>query len=334
MVALSGIISNISKDGKKKGFFMKDVSYVQIEASVAGQRLDNYLIRILKGVPKSYIYRLIRTGQVRINKKRVQPSSKLLEGDFVRLPPVRTASEKPIQVNAAFETHLLTQILFEDENLMVLNKPTGLAVHGGSGVHLGVIEALRHIRQDLPYLELVHRLDKETSGCILLAKKRSILRKLQSLFEEREVQKIYWALLYGRWKGKKVQYVDVALSRETVASGERIVRMREEGKASKTRFVLLKNYSDACFVEASPKTGRTHQIRVHSASLGHPIIGDAKYASTLKITSLKAQKKIASRLYLHARAIQFTLDNKVYHFIAEPDERFYNALDDLEITNA
>lgn len=302
---------------------MSDVRYTEISAEEDGQRLDNYLMRILKGVPKSHIYRIIRAGEVRVNKKRAQASSRLAEGDSVRIPPVRTTQNKEIYVGEKLEQQLNASVIFEDNSLLVINKPAGIAVHGGSGLSLGVIEALRKTRHDLSYLELVHRLDKETSGCLLLAKKRSMLRSIQALLEAREVNKTYWALVYTPWQGKRAVVVDAALEKNTLKSGERMVVVNEEGKASQTHFRLLENYQQACWVEASPKTGRTHQIRVHSAHLGHAIVGDEKYAKPEHIEGLES---IKSRLYLHARAIQFNLNGTKYLFEANLDERFAETL--------
>ena len=305
---------------------MSDVRYTEISAEEDGQRLDNYLIRVLKGVPKSHIYRIIRGGEVRINKKRAQASSRLCLGDAVRIPPVRTAQDKDIQVGSQLVQRLLDSVIYEDSQLLVVNKPSGIAVHGGSGLSLGVIEALRKVRTDLHYLELVHRLDKETSGCLLLAKKRSVLRAIQSLLASREVNKTYWALLCHPWQGKKTITVDVALEKNILKSGERMVGVHADGKASQTCFKLLENYPDACWVEASPKTGRTHQIRVHSAYLGHPVLGDQKYGGDLLIPGLDPGKH---RLYLHARAIQFNLNDKNYMFQADLDDKFTKVLKQL-----
>ncbi|ARG96752.1 RluA family pseudouridine synthase [Legionella micdadei] len=301
---------------------MSDVRYTEIGVEDEGQRLDNYLMRILKGVPKSHIYRIIRAGEVRINKKRAQASSRLIHGDCVRIPPVRTAQDKEVFVGTKLEQRLRESIIFEDNNLLVINKPAGIAVHGGSGLSLGVIEALRKTRNDLPYLELVHRLDKETSGCLLLAKKRSMLRSIHALLEAREVNKTYWALLYQPWQGKKTVVVDMPLEKNSLKSGERIVTVNKEGRASQTVFKLLENYQQACWVEASPKTGRTHQIRVHSAYLGHAIVGDQKYSKAEPIEGLESK----SRLYLHARAIQFNLNGNDYLFEANLDEQFAKTL--------
>lgn len=305
---------------------MNDVRYVEINSEEDGQRLDNYLIRILKGVPKSHVYRIIRGGEVRVNKKRAKPDTRLSAQDMVRIPPVRVSIEKEIFVGTRVSDQLQSSIMYEDDQLLIVNKPSGIAVHGGSGLSLGLIEGFRKIRPDLHYLELVHRLDKETSGCLMLAKKRSVLRSLQALFESRTIKKTYWALLTHPWVGKNTAVVDVALEKNTLKSGERVVRVDEEGKASQTVFRLLENFSQACWVEASPKTGRTHQIRVHSAYLGHPILGDEKYGGDATGVDLSAVKK---RLYLHARAIQFNLNGKDFVFEANLDDNFERALNCL-----
>ncbi|MCE3045855.1 MULTISPECIES: RluA family pseudouridine synthase [Legionella] len=302
---------------------MNDVRYLEVTANEEGQRLDNYLMRVLKGVPKSHIYRIIRSGEVRINKKRAEASSRLKEGDILRIPPVRVSQEKEIFVGDRMEQRLRKSIIYEDSELLVINKPAGIAVHGGSGLNLGVIEALRKIRTDLHYLELVHRLDRETSGCLLLAKKRSALRLIQAQLESREVKKIYWALLQNSWADEKKILVDAPLKKNNLQSGERVVVVHPEGKPSQTTFRLLENYTDACWIEASPKTGRTHQIRVHSAHIKHPIAGDEKYGGR-RLSYDFIQDR--SRLYLHARAIQFNLKDKKLCFEAELDEQFSQTL--------
>lgn len=307
---------------------MTDVRYNEINAGEDGQRLDNYLIRILKGVPKSHIYRIIRGGEVRINKKRAQAATRLSEGDSVRIPPVRIASEKEIFVGEKLEQRLKDCILFEDNGLIVVNKPTGIAVHGGSGLSLGMIEALRKTRTDLTYLELVHRLDKETSGCLLFAKKRSVLRDIQSLFAERDVKKTYWAILSNPWLGDKKQIVEAPLLKTILKDGERYVVVSPDGKPSETRFRILEKYQQACWIEAEPQTGRTHQIRVHSAFLGHPVAGDEKYGKSEAPLWPGAGK---SRLYLHARCIQFNLHGVKHYYEAPLDERFSQTLKQLRM---
>jgi 23S rRNA pseudouridine955/2504/2580 synthase len=306
---------------------MSEVSYREIRPEDDGQRLDNFLIRILKGVPKSHIYRIIRGGEVRVNKKRAQANTRIQTGDMLRIPPIRVSEEKSVFVGEALAKQLKECIIFEDNGLMVLNKPAGIAVHGGSGLSLGVIEALRKTRPELAYMELVHRLDKDTSGCLLIAKKRSVLRAIQASLEARTVKKTYWALLTHRWEGPKKQLVTAALEKNTLKSGERIVSVVEEGKASETEFRLLENYQQACWVEATPKTGRTHQIRVHSAHLGHVIVGDDKYGSLAG--EIEGVDNHLRRLYLHARSIQFELNGMKHLFQADADERFATTLKQL-----
>lgn len=310
---------------------MNEVKYLEVGDEENGQRLDNYLIRILKGVPKSHIYRIIRSGEIRVNKKRAKASTRIATGDSIRLPPIRHAADKVVKVTASFEQRLRECVIYEDDALLVINKPSGIAVHGGSGISLGVIEALRKTRVDLTYLELVHRLDRETSGCLLLAKKRSFLRAVQALFETREVEKTYWAILADAWQGPKSQWVDAPLQKNTLKSGERVVVVSEQGKAAKTQFKLLENHEKTCWVEVHPLTGRTHQIRVHSVCLGHPIIGDEKYAQK---DGLLTEHTTKIRLYLHARAIQFNLNGKQYCFQADLDEQFKQTLEQLRAGSA
>lgn len=310
---------------------MNEVKYLQVGDEENGQRLDNFLIRILKGVPKSHIYRIIRSGEIRVNKKRAKASTRIVTGDAIRLPPIRHAADKEIKVTASFEQRLRECVIYEDDSLLVINKPSGIAVHGGSGISLGVIEALRKTRVDLSYLELVHRLDRETSGCLLIAKKRSFLRAIQALFETRDVEKTYWAILARAWIGPKSQWIDAPLQKNSLKSGERVVTVNEQGKMAKTQFKLLENYEKACWVEVHPQTGRTHQIRVHSVCLGHPIIGDEKYGQKDELLTEYTTK---IRLYLHARAIQFNLNGKQYCFQADLDDQFKQTLDKLRVGSA
>lgn len=280
------------------------VQQVEIGAEQAGQRIDNFLVTRLKGVPKSAIYRMIRKGEVRVNKGRIKPEYKLESGDIVRVPPVRTAQkdEAPVFIGDQLKTQLEASILFEDNGLIVLNKPSGLAVHGGSGVSLGVIEALRQIRPQQKFLELVHRLDRDTSGVLLVAKKRSVLRQLHDDLKEGRVKKTYQALLYGRWNGRQHR-IEAPLKKFDLASGERVVRVSQEGKPSLTLFEQKRLFENATLVEASPVTGRTHQIRVHAQFAGHPIAGDDKYIPREQDAYFR--DKGLKRLFLHAFRIEF-----------------------------
>ncbi len=269
-----------------------------------GQRIDNYLVTRLKGVPKSAIYRILRKGEVRVNKKRVKPVYKLQDGDLLRIPPIKVAErEEFVPQNLDRIARLEDAILYEDKYLIVINKPAGMAVHGGSGLSYGLIEALRSIRPDERSLELVHRLDRDTSGCLLISKRRSILRGLHDQLREKTMEKNYWALVSGSWSAKH-KNVTEPLRKNTLQSGERVVRVdAEEGKPSHTRFRVLERFEGCTLVQASPVTGRTHQIRVHSQCKGHPIAcddkyGDAEFDAQIKKTGL-------NRLFLHAHDLTF-----------------------------
>jgi 23S rRNA pseudouridine955/2504/2580 synthase len=278
------------------------VRWIEISTGEAGQRLDNFLLRTLKGVPRSRIYRLLRKGEVRVNRARARPEYRVCQGDKVRLPPVRMAPERPVSgVSHTLASRLRDAVVYEDDRLLVLNKPAGMAVHGGSGVSLGVIEALREMRPQAPYLELVHRLDRGTSGCLLIAKRRSELRMLHELMRRGDVQKRYLLMVQGDWKGDSRE-VDAALSKN-LRGGERVVEVDETGKRAATRFRVLERYADASLLEAELDTGRTHQIRVHAAHCGHPVAGDEKYGDAAFNRTLRALG--LKRLFLHAHYIGF-----------------------------
>lgn len=282
------------------------VRLVTIDEDNVGQRIDNFLLSKLKGVPKSMIYRIVRKGEVRVNKKRIKPEYKLAEGDQVRIPPVRVSEENyrtAPSANLERVSRLEDRILFEDKHILVLNKPAGIAVHGGSGVDYGVIEALRSLRAQQKFLELVHRLDKDTSGVLLVAKKRSALKHLHDQLRHKQMQKDYQALVRGEWQ-KHDKVVKAPLLKLTLKSGERIVRVNTEGKASETRFKILQRYDGATLVQASPVTGRTHQIRVHCQYAGHPIACDEKYSEQKFDDSMWALG--LNRLFLHAAQLKFT----------------------------
>lgn len=281
------------------------VQYIVITPDFAGQRIDNFLVTRLKGVPKTHIYRILRKGEVRVNKKRAQPSYRLQANDSVRLPPLRLEEKSAPQVpSRQLMTFLSERILYEDNNLLIINKPSGIPVHGGSGVKLAIVEALRSMYPKSPHLELAHRLDADTSGCLILSKKRGVLKELHELFREGKVRKIYWALTKGHWKESEYR-VDVPLHKNHLSSGERIVRVDKEGKSSLTLFRPLKTFTEASLVEATLETGRTHQIRVHAQYRGHPIAGDEKYGDR-EFNKVMRQKGL-KRLFLHAHRIDFVL---------------------------
>ena len=288
------------------------VRYVSVDADRAGQRLDNFLLREMKGAPRSLVYRVLRSGEVRVNKGRAKVSYRIQEGDRIRIPPLRLASlQEPGRPPKAILARLETAILYEDKRLMVVNKPSGMAVHGGSGIGFGVIEGLRALRPQESGLELVHRLDRDTSGCLLLAKRRSLLRWLHQLIRENAVDKRYLALLAGSlpWKTKQV---DAPLRKNTLQGGERVVRVDPEGKPSKTFFRRLRRFRNATLAEVRLYTGRTHQIRVHAAYLDAPLLGDGKYGD--RQANVEMRQQGLKRLFLHASSLTFELPDGAGRF--------------------
>lgn len=287
------------------------VVILSIDADQAGQRLDNFLIARLKGVPKSKIYNVIRKGEVRVNKGRIKPEYKLMPGDSVRIPPIRTAEAGTVaKASNQMMSLLAGSIVYEDDGLLVINKPPGLAVHGGSGINLGLIETLRQMRPEAHHLELVHRLDRDTSGCVMVAKKRSYLRHLQAALRDKSagavggITKVYRALVIGEWS-KRFHQVNAPLLKTEVAGGERIVRVHPEGKPSLTEFKLLQRFDGFSLIEARPITGRTHQIRVHAQYAGCALVGDEKYGDD-DINAVMRGFGV-KRLFLHAFSLTFTL---------------------------
>lgn len=278
------------------------VRKVPIDAERAGQRIDNFLRSELPGVPKGRLYRLLRRGEVRVNGGRVRAEYKLKQGDEVRVPParIRTEGSPPPdrQANA-----MLDHVLFEDKRLLVINKPAGVAVHGGSGISFGVIELLRHARPDLKDLSLVHRIDRETSGCLVLTKRRSALRELHEQFREGRVEKNYLALVVGDWQFGE-QLIDAPLHVRHRKNGERhVVVSGKEGKAAQTQVALSRTYGRYSLLQCAPVTGRTHQIRVHLEHAEHPIVGDERYGDD--DANRKAKRLGLGRLFLHAQSIAF-----------------------------
>ena len=284
------------------------VSLITVAEHEAGQRLDNYLIKILKGVPKSHIHRIIRAGEVRLNKKRCKPDSRIQTGDLLRIPPVRTAEKQRSSENRAQAVPAREfTIIYEDDALLVIDKPAGIAVHGGSGVSFGVIEQIRRARPEARYLELVHRLDKDTSGLLMIAKKRSALVKLHEAIRNDHPKKIYLALGVGRLPNDRF-HVKLPLFKYTGAQGEKMVRVSEDGQSAHTIFRVLNRFSDdllhqvglshLTLVQATLKTGRTHQIRVHLQSQQCPIAGDERYGDYQ--ANKRLQKLGLRRMFLHA----------------------------------
>ncbi len=277
--------------------------FVTITEEEAGQRIDNYLLRVCKGVPKSHVYRILRSGEVRVNKGRIDQLYRLAQGDVVRIPPIRLAEKQENHVPAAEFA-----IIFEDSHLLVIDKPAGVAVHGGSGVSFGVIEQLRASRPDAKFLELVHRLDRETSGLLLLAKKRSALTSLHEQMRDGLTDKRYLTMVAGDWKNAR-QHIKLALHKYSTADGERRVTVSPDGMPSHTIFSLRKKFEGFALLEAELKTGRTHQIRVHLSSSGFPILGDDKYgdfALNKALQKATETRGALKRMFLHAHQITFT----------------------------
>ncbi|MCK4951222.1 MAG: 23S rRNA pseudouridine(955/2504/2580) synthase RluC [Gammaproteobacteria bacterium] len=283
------------------------VQMLTVTSEFAGQRIDNFLFRRLKGVPKTRIYRILRKGEVRVNKGRIRPNYRLKDGDTVRIPPIRQSQpdeNKETRIPRAILTQLDQATLFENDDVLVLDKPSGLAVHAGSGLGFGLIEAIRQLRPDANFLELVHRLDRDTSGCLVLAKNRASLLALHEQFRESGMAKKYLALLAGSWNfGDKT--VSAPLMKNTLKGGERMVQVSQQGKPSVSHFHPVNIFSDASLMEVRLETGRTHQIRVHARHIGHPVVGDSKYGDTE--INRKFQKQGLKRLFLHAHSIEFTL---------------------------
>ena len=289
------------------------VRKVTINDDRAGQRIDNFLRSELPGVPKGRIYRLLRRGEVRVNGGSVRAEYKLREGDEVRIPPARVRAEGA-PPSARLAAEMLDRVLYEDKRLLVINKPAGVAVHGGSGIRHGVVELLRHARPDLRDLGLVHRLDRETSGCLVLAKRRSALRELHERFRSGNVEKNYLALVVGDWQYGE-QTIDVPLLVQNRKGGERHVIVSSKGKEAQTRVSLSRTYGIYSLLQCAPFTGRTHQIRVHLQHAGHPILGDDRYGD--EAANERARELGLRRLFLHAQSIAFADDSgNDLHFTA------------------
>lgn len=302
------------------------VQILEIGPRNADQRLDNYLLSQLKGVPKSRVYKLLRSGQVRVNKGRKKADYRLKLGDAVRIPPVRMNDKDDGKAPQYLVDRVENSVIFEDKQLLVLNKPAGLAVHSGSNIRFGVIEMLRQARADTrppdenSMLELVHRLDRDTSGCLVIAKSRTALDQLHQHFrdENSDMQKIYRAILCGRWQGGE-KTIDAPLLKNTLRGGERMVEVHQDGKAARSDFMPLEYGDQYSLVEIKLHTGRTHQIRVHAQSAGTPVAGDKKYGNAECNQHLKTAG--FTRMYLHAHQLNFSLNGQNYNITApiEPE---------------
>ena len=273
---------------------------VVIDSDQAGQRIDNYLFNHFKGIPKTRIYKMLRKGEVRVNKGRIKPTYRIQPGDQIRLPPVKmTPRGQTVSASLDRVKRLESRIVYESDRLLVINKPSGMAVHGGSGDSFGVIEGLRSLRPDAPYLELVHRLDKHTSGCLMIAKRRSTLRHLHELLRNHTIRKIYHCWVVGNWPAD-LKTVEEPLKTVRFANGDRRAIVDADGKPSKTAFRILESRNNYTMLEAKPYSGRMHQIRVHCQSQHHPICGDQKYGFN------EQQSDTFKRLYLHAPELRFS----------------------------
>lgn len=306
------------------------VQLVTVDENHDGQRIDNFLFGQLKGVPRTLVYRILRKGEVRVNKGRAKPEHKLAAGDVVRIPPLHIPEpDAPAKASGNLLEVLESRILFEDQYLIAINKPAGLAVHGGSGIRLGLIEALRQMRPQEKMLELVHRLDRDTSGCMLIAKRRSALTALHEDLRAGRVDKRYLALVYGRWPAR-IKEVKVPLLKNEVAS---VVRVSDAGKSAHTGFTIKQQFTDYTLLEAKPYTGRTHQIRVHAKHAGNSLVGDEKYSDAEKNAAAKVLG--FKRLCLHAASLVFThpISQEKLHITAELPDDIAVPLQKLETKN-
>ena len=301
-----------------------EVRFLEVSEEESGQRLDNYLIRNTAGVPKTRIYRAIRKGEVRVNKGRSKVDYRVQTADVVRAPPLSVGeSPTPSKPSSAWERRLRNAVLLDNSELLVINKPPGMAVHGGSGVRLGLIESLRVMYPQERYLELVHRLDRDTSGLVLIAKNARVLRELHAQLRVNEVDKVYWACTAGKWPAYQ-KSVSAPLAKAHAPSGERMVRVSPNGKRSRTEFKVIERFQQASLLEVKPISGRTHQIRVHVQHVGHPILGESKYLSD-KSEALTLNVGL-KRLFLHAKSISFNLFGEHYELNCPIDQELESVL--------
>lgn len=306
------------------------VSIIYINENMTNQRVDNFLQKKFKKIPKSMIYRIIRTGKIRINKKRIKPYYKLKIGDTLRIPPIKIKyKEKNNIFITRHEKNLLNNILYEDNHLLIINKPSGIAVHGGSGINLGVIEYFRKLRPLEKFLELVHRIDRDTSGVLMLAKKRKSLVFLHKQMKEKKIKKKYIGLVHGLWP-INLKRISEPLLKTHLKNKQKKVLINKEGKPSETHFKIKKKYSFTTLIDIIPKTGRTHQIRAHTSHVGHPILFDTRYGNRSLDSNVKNEKMI-NRLLLHSFSISFLHpeNGKKIYITAPLDINFKNYLNSL-----
>lgn len=307
------------------------VRYIEINEDEAGQRIDNFLIAKLKNVPKSLIYRIVRKGEVRVNKKRIKADYKLQHNDLIRLPPIQQKEQEKTLISPKLKQIAVLEeaILYEDDYLIALNKPSGIAVHGGSGLLFGVIEGLRALRPQARFLELVHRIDRDTSGVLLIAKKRSALRSLHEQLREKKMKKQYLALVKGDWPSS-CKKIEAPLLKINLAGGDRMVKVDSSGKPSITQFKVERRFGIATLIQASPITGRTHQIRVHTLYASHPIAFDDRYGD--RTFDEKLKNTGINRLFLHAKQVFFTHPNtqELMQIEAPLDEKLEQGLQILQ----
>jgi len=301
------------------------VRIVEVGDAEQGQRIDNFLMRQAQGVPRSHVYRIIRKGQVRVNGGRIKPTRKLLAGDLVRIPPMRLKAANDVTVPDGLARSVRDAVIFECDDYLVLNKPAGLAVHGGSGLAFGAIDALRQARSE-PELALVHRLDRGTSGCLLVAKNRGIGRTMQMLFRERKIRKCYLALLDGVWEhGDRTVVAPLAKNKEH--AGERRVMVCSDGQSAVSHFSVIETYAQGSLVRVEIETGRTHQIRVHAKHCGHPVIGDKRYGDNARNASFKQLG--LNRLYLHSESLAFEWNGERVQILAPVGNLWEQSANDL-----
>ena len=302
----------------------KAVRFLEVSGEESGQRLDNYLLRKTTGVPRTRIYRAIRKGEVRVNKGRSKVDYRVQATDVVRVPPLSVGESPSLsKPSSAWEKRLRGAVLLDNSDLLVINKPPGMAVHGGSGVRLGLIESLRVMYPHERYLELVHRLDRDTSGLVLIAKNARVLRALHAQLRANQVDKVYSACTAGKWPAYQ-KSVSAPLEKTQAPSGERMVRVSSSGKRSRTEFRVIERFQQASLLEVKPISGRTHQIRVHVQHIGHPILGESKYLS--ENSEALTQKIGLKRLFLHAKSISFKLSGEHYELNCPIDQELESVL--------